>query len=569
MPYARASRQSRNRSKLTKESLFIAFGFIAMAFASIYVPNFMLQAALCADPDLRGHPIALLDGTPPLFSVVAANDSAQQAGIKKGMTESQAAQFRGVRTIYRSHPCEESLHAKLLQIGRSVSPRIEDNALDTVIMDLSGLSCVFGSKTNVGQGLLRHATQLGLLAHIAIAANIETALHASRGFPGITFIPPGRESTVLGRLPVNVLLPSAEIQKTLECWGVSTCAELAALPVLQLSERLGQEGVRLHEFARGTSVRSLVLSESEMCFDEQIDLEDAVEELEPLSFVLGRLLDQLCARLRAHALAASAIRLRFTLGDVFQPPPLVRGAASIAKVAPAIYEKTLRLPVAMRDPKLLLNLLRLQLQADPPPASVLAISLAAESARPRTLQEDLFRRNSINVEKLELTLARLSHLVGSSNVGTPEIIDTHRPGTFRMAHFAFTENETKRRRNTALPGKADSQMSFGGTRRKPVLALRRFRPEWLAKIEVREGRPVHIRFRGMRGKIVAASGPWRTSGDWWREETWTHDEWDVQICFDSNTTLTDCDLRWETQEGLFRIYYDGLRENWFVSGRYD
>lgn len=540
-----------------------------MAFASIYVPNFMLQAALCADLDLRGHPIALLDGIPHLCSVVAANDSAQQAGIKKGMTESQAAQFHGVRTIYRSRPCEESLHATLLQIGRSVSPRIEDNAIDTVISDLSGLNSVFGTNENIGQEIMRHTTQLGLLTHIAIAANIEAALHASRGFPGITLIPPGRESTVLGRLPVNVLSPSAEIQETLERWGVSTCADLAALPVLQLSERLGQEGVRLHEFACGASVRSLVLSESEMCFDEQIELEGAVAELEPLSFVLGRLLDQLCARLQAHALAVSAIRLRFALGDAFQPPPLDRGAASIAKAAPAVYEKTLRLPVAMQDPKLLLNLLRLQLQADPPPASVLAISLAAESARQRTLQEDLFRSNSINVEKLELTLARLSHLVGSSNVGTPEIIDTHRPGTFRMTRFASTENETKRRRNTVLPGKAESQMNLGCMPRQSILALRKFRPEWLAKLEVRKGYPVHIRFRGLHGKIVAASGPWRTSGDWWREETWAHDEWDVQICFDSNSTFTDHALCWETQEGLFRIYYDGLRRNWFVCGRYD
>ena len=33
-------------------------------------------------------------------------------------------------------------------------------------------------------------------------------------------------------------------------------------------------------------------------------LEDSVEELEPLSFILGRLLDQLCARLNARSLAA-------------------------------------------------------------------------------------------------------------------------------------------------------------------------------------------------------------------------------------------------------------------------
>ena len=85
--------------------------------------------------------------------------------------------------------------------------------------------------------------------------------------------------------------------ETLERWGVRTCEALAALPVLQLSERLGQEGVQLHEWARGASVRSMVLAESGICFEEEMELDDSVEELEPLAFLLGRLLDQLCARL--------------------------------------------------------------------------------------------------------------------------------------------------------------------------------------------------------------------------------------------------------------------------------
>lgn len=540
-----------------------------MAFASIYIPNFMLQAALFAEPDCRAHAVALLDGVPPLRNVVAVNDSAQRAGVKEGMTESRATQFCEVKIIYRSHSCEELLHSTLLQIAWSISPRIEDTAADNIVVDLAGLNDIFGSNQNIADELTRRVSEIGLLAQVAIAANIEAALHASRGFPGIIIIPPGQESTVLGRLPVRVLYPSAEIQETLERWGVTTCAELAALPILQLSERLGQEGVRLHEFALGTSARSLRrLANSTMRFEEQIELEDAVEELEPLSFLLGRLLDQLCARLQAHTLAVCAIQLRFTLGDAFQPPPQERRAAFVAEASRAVYEKTLRLPVPMRDSKLLLNLLRLQLQADPPPASVLAISLIAEPAQRRSLQGDLFQRASIDPEKLELILAKLSNLAGGSNVGSPEILDTHRPGAFRMNRFAFAPNAEKQRRNGTAKT-ANLQIEPARARRNSILAFRNFRPKWLVKIEAREGRPVHIYFRGMRGRIVAASGPWRTSGDWWREEAWSHDEWDVQICFDSNAAFMNRNSHFGPPDGLFRIYYDDLRHNWFVSGRYD
>lgn len=539
-----------------------------MTFASIYVPNFILQAILCAEPALRGNAVVLLDGTPPLCSVVAINDSARQAGIEIGMTEPQAAQFFGVEKRRRSPPCEESLHIALLQMCRTISPRVEDAAADTLILDLAGLHCVFDSHKKIASALVSRAYELGLTINVAIAATIDVAIHAARGFFGITLIPAGEEAQRLSSLPVSVLSPSVEILETLERWGVSTCAELAALPVLQLSERLGQEGVRLHELARGAGMRSLVLAESQLRFEEEIEIEDAVEELEPLSFLLGRLLNGLCARLQAHALAASSIHLRFTLGDAFETEPAMVGAPYTAEPSLSFYEKTLRLPVPMRDPKLLLNLLRLLLQTDPPQASIRQISLAAVPARLRTAQNGLFHPSFIDPEKLELTIARLANLVGSSNVGSPEVMDTHRPGAFRMNRFAPALTEMKIHRKLGRAS-ANSNAESEPKPRKTVIALRNFRPEWLAKIEVREDRPMHISFRGMRGKIVAASGPWRTSGDWWRQEAWRHDEWDIDVRFDSSASLMGHDLHWEMQDGLFRIYYDNLRRNWFVCGRYD
>ena len=44
-----------------------------------------------------------------------------------------------------------------------------------------------------------------------------------------------------------------------------------------------------------------------------MELESPVETLEPLSFVLNRLLEQLCARLEARALAVHELHLRLQL----------------------------------------------------------------------------------------------------------------------------------------------------------------------------------------------------------------------------------------------------------------
>ena len=541
-----------------------------MAFASIHVPNFLVQAVMRAEPTLRARAVVLVDGTPPIWNVIAANEAALQAGIELGMAKSQAAQFCVVEIRQRSRLQEKSAHAALLDLGASVSPRMEDTAPDTIILDIAGLTSLFGSEENIARRLMRRASSLGLIAHVAVSSNLEVALHAARGFPGITLIASGEEAKRLGGLPVRALLPSTEILETLERWGVRNCAALAALPLLQLSERLGQEGVRLHELARGVSLRSIVLAEPGVRFEEEMALDFAVAELEPLAFLLGRLLDQLCARLEARALAACAIRSRFDLEDSFEKDFQVLSENSPPKLAPKTYEKVLGLPVPMRDSKMLLKLLRLQLQSDPPHASIVKIILSAEPAHPRAAQGGLFLPSCPDPEKLELTIGRLANLVGNANIGSPELVDTHRPGEFRMKRFVPASDESKIPQKRGVAAKVQTRQEDTSASRHAATAFRIFRPEVQAKVELQDDFPTRIYFRGMRGNIVAVSGPWRTSGDWWREDTWQQDEWEVDIRFDSSArSRNERASSPRTQDGLYRIYYDSVRAAWFARGRYD
>jgi protein ImuB len=585
-----------------------------MAFASVHVPNFMVQAVVRAEPDLRDRPLALVEGDPPLWKIVAANPGALQAGIEFGMGGSQAKQFSSVEIRRRSPGLEKAAHAALLDVGWSVSPRVEDTAPDTIVLDVAGLTSLFGFVKNLAAALAERAASIGLRPHVAVASNIEAAIHAARGFNGITLIPPGEESERLSSLPVEVLFPSVETFETLNCWGIRTCGELAALPLLPLSERLGQEGVRLHELARGTHGRALALAQPETFFEEEMALDYAVTELEPLSFLLGRLLGQLCARLEARSLAATAFCLRLDLQDSDEEEPEnveIRRKNSTAKIDSKTFEKSLRLPVPMRDSKTLLKLLRLQLQADSPHGSIVKISLAAESARPRAGQKGLFIPDAPDPEKLEVTIARLAGLVGNSNVGSPQLVDTHRPGDFRMAPYVAAQEESSsaglrshfsaasvlrfEKLNTAqrnlglletsaakagLEPVVTAGLKPGPTKRtenslRAAIAFRMFRPEIPANVESAEGSPCRISFRGARGEVIAASGPWRTSGDWWEEHGWRQDEWDMEIRFNRSAAAPSDSSggkrasRRGVPDGIYRIYYDWTRHGWFVRGRYD
>jgi protein ImuB len=550
---------------------------MVMAFACIHIPDFMVQSVVRAEPALRGGEIAsrdsalaLISGKPPLWRVVAANTAALRAGVHLGMTKSQVTEFCGVEIRHRSEAQEKAAHAALLDVGWSVSPRVEDTAVDTVVLDLEGLASLFGTDENIARELAQRATRVGVIPHVAVASNIETAILAARGFAGITIVPTGEESARLGGLPICTLATDVEVLEMLERWGVNTLRALAALPLLQLSERLGQQGVRLHELARGVWVRSLVLAEACLSFEEEMDLEESVEELEPLSFLLGRLLDQLCARLEARALAVRTIDILFELEPSFEKDVQALKDESRKKTAPKEYKKVLTLPVAMRDSKVLLKLVRLSLQADPPKSPIQKIVIAAETAPPRVAQSGLFVPRGPDPEKLELTIARLAKLVGESNVGVAELLDTHRAENFRMgcwtggADSLRTKTIRSRKKGAARPETEESQKA-----RKVASGFRVIRPAVAASVEVGEERPVRVCFGGMQGDVVAASGPWRSSGEWWQEDGWDQDEWDLAIDFGVAGGLREKNASPWPQYGVYRIYCDAPRRSWFLRGFYD
>ena len=569
-----------------------------MAFACIHIPDFLVQAVVRSEPALRGRALALVEGTPPLCRVAAASAAARAAGIELGMAKAQAEQFgSGVEIRRRSPEQEKNAHAALLDLGGSFSPHVEDTAPEAILLDLAGLEALFGGAESVARQLAQGALGLGLAARVAVATNPEAALHAARapigpgqGFPGVTVISAGQEAAYLGPLPVGVLGPSAEALETLDRWGVRTCAALAALPVLDLSERLGPEGVRLHEWARGAGCRSLRLAEPALCFEEELALDYEVAELEPLAFLLSRLLEALCARLAARSLAASALRLRLELS----PPasgqsPATHEIGGIPRRPlgrtprdddPGRVVKCLRLPVPLRNSKLLLNLLRLQLQGDPPPAPIRAIFLAADPARPRVTQEGFFLPSSPDPATLELTLARLAHLVGESCVGSPELMDTHRPEAFRMRRFSPARDESHTRQKPEKPQVAHSagrpELQKSAQDKPHRTGFRIFRPAPPARVEMRAGRPASVFFHGLRGEVLAASGPWRTSGDWWGKDSWQQDEWDLEIRFAffnrermANPSSRSLQLQRGPRRGLYRFSYDEIRRIWLVRGVYD
>ena len=100
---------------------------------------------------------------------------------------------------------------------------------------------------------------------------------------------------------------------TFRRWGLRTLGDLAALPSDDLAARLGRQDLDWQRLARGEDARPLVPAVPEERFEQTLELEWPIEELEPLSFVLGRLMEALEAHLAQHDRGAAVLHVRLQL----------------------------------------------------------------------------------------------------------------------------------------------------------------------------------------------------------------------------------------------------------------
>jgi protein ImuB len=261
-------------------------------------------------------------------------------------------------------------------------------------------------------------------------------------------------------------------------------------------------------------------------FHEGIELEHPVDLLEPLLFLLSRMLDQILARAgeRAFAIASVETRLKLQSAQSEEHRRVVR---------PALPE---------RSHATLLKLIQLDLEMHPPHAAVVALHMQGQPARSQTVQQGLFVPQTPEAGRLEVLLARLRKLVGEDRVGAPELLDSYRPDAFRMTAF--------------LPNTNAAQVLGNDI---PTSALRILRPPRAVRVEMQQARIVALSLDGRKLRVDKASGPWKTSGAWWTHTEWCREEWDVTL----DTTLQE-------QEKLFcRVAYDPGARCWYLTGIYD
>jgi protein ImuB len=466
-------------------------------FAALHVPDFPVASILRTGGGekpcvvLAGEIANDAKGKLPILSL---NKAARFAGLQAGWPLNRAlVRCPDLRVLPRDAEAETAVSGELAALGESLTADLEWTSADLVTLDLSGWrtvdASVFGSLALPGVEL-RHA-----LAETPDLACLAVRHEEMRG----RLV----RSSDLAPMPLgslHALAPSSGALSLLELWGLKTLGDFMALPRQALSERLGAEAGRWHDILHGKSCRLLRLHRPPDSLLQRIDFEDAVVSLEPLVFIVKRLLHTLSGRLASRHLAARTLALRLHLES--------GGAVS----------RVVRLPEPRNTTEGMLAPLQTWLDSLQADSAITALELDAETTFAMAAQREWFGRQLPQPERWAETLAKLEALLGPGRVGIPVPPESHHPESFGML--------------PAIGGRALAAES----RAKPAcpVPLSRYRPPLeiavAHEIRGRHPAPLALLTGPHPGRVIDMRGPFPASGCWWEPaEAWQRLEWDIRV----------------------------------------
>jgi protein ImuB len=482
----------------------------APLYACVFANEFPAQTMLRLRPELPEKPFVVMDGEPPLEEACSCNAKARLLGIERGMTRVEVETFPAATVLARSRAEESSAKSALFECAGTFSPRVEDQSVDDAfccVIDIAGTERLFGPPPVLAKQIRERTRSLGIAVSVAVSSNFHAAVCLARGHSGkVTVVQPGEEGAALGSLPLTVLNLNEEHAQTFFLWGIRTLGMLAELPESSLIARLGQEGKRLRQLARGEVPHLFQPVEPAFSLEERMELDTPIELLDLLLFVIGVMLQQLILRASARSMALSSITITLLLDD---------GGSLTRTVCPALPSN---------DRHLWLKLLHLDLEAHPPGAAIVGVTLAAEPGGTSKVQLGLFSPQLPEPARLDVTLARIRAIVGEDCVGHAVLKDSHQPDAFHMEPF------------TVPLGSAESK----SPQCCPRPAMRQLRPPERVAVMLHNRRPVSFTFRAKQYEIESAYGPWRMNGDWWSSTLWGMQQWDMLARAQDGTFLCGC-----------------------------
>ena len=448
--------------------------------------------------------------------VYCLNTEAEQQGLSRGMSYADARAFC---PDLQSRPADRIGDERFLHVLRRWATRycpwVGIEGEDGLVLDITGTAHLFGDEALMLSDMRRRLGRAGFAAQIGLG-DTRGAAWALAHYGGGR-IEEGQPLDALAGLPVAALRLENKTTTALQRLGLRTIGDLEGAARAPLTRRFGPQLLMRLDQAFGRQPEQVTPLADPPHYGVRMTLPDPIGLSADVIAGTSRLLNQLCAKLKAQETGARVLQL--TLRRVDQEAQTVE----------------LRLARPLRDPERILSLFERGVGEVEAGFGIDQMRLTATQVEPLPAHQ-VSHVSSGRKGQLEDLISRIGTRIGLENIHRFLPADSHIPErSFIVAPAAYSE-----------PGG-----SWVCLRPRPI---RLFPPEAIACRDARL--PKTFRWRRMYFTTARATGPERIAPEWWLDDdNWrsgVRDYWHV-----------------ETRQGRrLWLFYTPQNPGWFIQGEF-
>jgi DNA polymerase-4 len=334
------------------------------------------------NPALRGKPV-IVGGSPDSRGVVStASYEARRFGVHSAMASAQAKKLCPQGIFLKPHFEKYEKASQIIHsIFRKYTARIEPVSLDEAYLDVTENVLNLDDPAELARLIKQHVKAVtGLTASAGVGPNKFLAKVASdfKKPDGLTVVLPEKAQEFLAPLSVRKIPGVGPVtEKRLYGLGIFTCRDLLDQSLEKLTRHFGKFGADLYEMARGIDESPVVVGWVSKQIGSEETFEQDLTDLKIMERELGRLAEEVAARLASDRRAGKTVTVKVKYAD------FATITRSLTLPHPVLDQEEIRLEAV--------RLLREKTEAGRRPVRLLGISVSNfESARPGSSQLELF-----------------------------------------------------------------------------------------------------------------------------------------------------------------------------------
>ena len=275
----------------------------------VWVPDWPVIALARAGEVAADAPVAVIANN----AVTACSAAARAEGVRRGQRRRDAqARCARLTVVPADEDRDHRMFAPVVAAVEERAPNVQILRAGLCVLKARGPARFYGGEEETAAVLREAVTALGV-ADVRVGAGdgpftAEQAARATTVAQPVRIVPPGAAADFLAPLPVTVL-EDPQFAHLLARLGVHTLGGFAGMPAERVGERLGPQGLRLHDLAAGRDGSEVRPRTPPPELERELWFDPPVELAEQVAFGMRVVAEEFIARLDGMRLVCTELRV--------------------------------------------------------------------------------------------------------------------------------------------------------------------------------------------------------------------------------------------------------------------